>query len=198
MRKSRRAVFAPKIFIHYRSSSPLRPVSRRCTRAKRRWVRERGEEAKSDVDVSSREFSSTQMGNSRYFFFSTFEHVRGSQLRSFACFLRGLSSHSSRALMLRRRKRRERQTRWESQCGDVNGKGFSYLIHDKNNYVAWCCYLHSEFKPIIAIKFAIKYRIKIENSPLAQWRLRREFSLWKSLYFSGTQNILRVIMKYFY
>lgn len=50
----------------------------------------------------------------------------------------------------------------------------SYLNEGKNNYCSWFCYLHSKFKPIIAIKFAIKYRIKMRefviNTQCCCWR----------------------------
>lgn len=49
-----------------------------------------------------------------------------------------------------------------SRARNVCAKGFARIsLRTQNNYGAWCRYLHSKYKPIIAIKFAIKYRIKM-------------------------------------
>lgn len=73
-------------------------------------------------------------------------------------------------------------------------KGFSYLIEDKNNYRAWYCYLHSEYKPIIAIKFAIKNRIKIWNFVINTQCFRRNVFIVEIVhYFQHTNR-----EKYFY
>lgn len=72
-------------------------------------------------------------------------------------------------------------------------KGFARIsLRTQNNYVAWCRYLHSEYKPIIAIKFAIKYRIKIGrisfHSAHTMHRAREVFIVEKSSLLFSTKN----------
>lgn len=96
--------------------------------------------------ISSDDFSSPR-----------FQWLRREIFLYLKCDLRSFSTASSHSpfVMLRR-------CRWErGENGAAEKKDSRISLKAKQLLSLWYCYLHSEYKPIIAIKFAIKYRIKM-------------------------------------
>lgn len=105
--------------------------------------------------------SLTQEGNSRFLLYLRARLDISSQLRSFIFSARFHSYSVHRA---------QEETRLvyvlEERETGMNIERILISHGNQNNCGAWFCYLHSKYKPIIAIKFAIKYRIRMRWFPI--------------------------------